>query len=104
GGVYIMNVIDYSPFRFAKAELRTLQAHFPWVATVSPNLAAYHGGNIVIVGSDRRLFDSGFHSSFAPAVPMQDEPLQRCSGTAPTIRDDFAPIDQWLDADANEGG
>ena len=55
-GVYVQNVIDYPPLRFARAELRTLQEHFEHVAVLVPSsvLDGVYGGNLVLVASDRR--------------------------------------------------
>ena len=102
-GIYVMNVIDYRPYRFLRAELKTLQKHFAYVATVSPTLSAYSGGNVVAVASNRRFLDAGFRASAPLAVVEQDRPLNRFIGNAPVVRDDFAPVDQWLDSDSQGG-
>jgi hypothetical protein len=34
-------------------------------------------------------------------VLAEGRELERFIGTAPVIRDDYAPVDQWLDADKN---
>jgi SAM-dependent methyltransferase len=102
-GMYIMNVIDYAPYRFLRAEVKTLQRHFSYVAAVSPSLHTYPGGNVVLVASNRPVIDRTFHSTFLPVVPLEGAQLNVFIGNAPVIRDDFAPVDQWLDADSHGG-
>ena len=57
GGVYVQNVIDYPPFRFARAEVATLRTQFDWVAAIGPQsiFDGSYGGNIVLVASNRQL-------------------------------------------------
>ena len=98
-GIYIMNIIDYPPFRFVRAELATLRKQFHWVGAISPALTGYSGGNVVLVASDRTLFAGGFQSDLIGEDLLQGFALNAFVGTAPVIRDDFAPVDQWLDAD-----
>ncbi len=105
GGIYIANVIDYPPFRFARAELATLRKQFDWVAAIGSQSSfdGFYGGNIVLVASDRRL-DGAALAQLALKhgdVVIEDHELDQFVGNAPVIRDDYAPIDQWLDADKN---
>jgi SAM-dependent methyltransferase len=104
-GLYVVNVIDYPPFRFARAELATLREQFPWVAALAPQptFDGSYGGNVVLVASakpldraalDQRVFRHG-------DVVVEGAALDRFIHGAPVIRDDFAPIDQWLDQDKN---
>ena len=59
-GVYVLNVIDYPPLRFVRAELRTLQEHFRYVGAIAPASVfdGDFGGNVVLVASDRPLDDA----------------------------------------------
>jgi Methyltransferase domain len=98
-GIYIMNIIDYPPFRFVRAELATLEKQFRWVGAISPPLTAYSGGNVVLVASDRTLFGGGFEPAVAGDTLLEGIALDDVILGAPVIRDDFAPIDQWLNAD-----
>jgi len=98
-GVYIMNVIDYPPFRFVRSELATLRKQFSWVGALSPPLTSYSGGNVILVASDRALFRDGLHTELVGESVRQGLDLDRFVADAPVIRDDFAPIDQWLNAD-----
>src|SRR5918992_4199821 len=56
-GVYVLNLIDYTPLRFARAETATLAAVFSHVAVLAPPslLAGDQGGNFVLAASDRPL-------------------------------------------------
>ncbi len=105
GGLYVANVIDYPPFRFARAELATFREQFAWVAVIAPKptLDGFFGGNLVLVASDRRLDRAALDQRVFRHgdVVLEGEALDRFVGTAPMIRDDYAPIDQWLDADKN---
>jgi MFS family permease len=98
-GIYIMNIIDYPPFRFVRAELATLRKQFSWVGAISPALDAYPGGNVVLVASDRQLFTAGFRTTLLGDVLLQGIDLDVAVANAPVIRDDFAPVDQWLNED-----
>jgi hypothetical protein len=105
GGLYVANVIDYPPFRFARAELATFREQFAWVAVIAPKptLDGFFGGNLVLVASDRRLDRAALDQRVFRHgdVVLEGEALDRFVGAAPMIRDDYAPIDQWLDADKN---
>jgi hypothetical protein len=56
-GAYALNVIDYPPARFARAEVATLQRVFAHVALIAPPdaLAGRSGANFVILASDSTL-------------------------------------------------
>ena len=105
GGIYIANVIDYPSFRFARAELATFREQFDWVAAIGPQSSfdGLYGGNIVLVASDRRLDGAALEQLAVEHgdVVLEGRALDRFVGNAPVIRDDYAPIDQWLDADKN---
>ncbi|MGQ0846004.1 MAG: fused MFS/spermidine synthase [Sporichthyaceae bacterium] len=99
-GVYLVNVIDYTPAHFARAEVATIASVFRNVAVVaSPEvLDTFGGGNILLVASDAPL------PSFADAVG-RDAPqyvvrtgadVATFAGGARVLRDDFAPVDQLL--------
>ena len=100
-GVYMMNVIDYAPFRFGRAELATLRTRFRWLALLAPR--TFNDGNainLVLVASNRPLDLAGADPADASdEVILEGDALDRFVASAPVIRDDYAPIDQWLDAD-----
>jgi MFS family permease len=104
-GIYVVNVIDFPPFRFARAELATLRKQFGWIAAIAPAsiFDGSFGGNVVLVAADRRLDRATLDQLvFGHGdVLAEGRELERFIGTAPVIRDDYAPVDQWLDADKN---
>jgi SAM-dependent methyltransferase len=105
GGVYIVNVIDGPGMRFARAEAATLRAVFPSVAVIAPPgvLERRIAANVVLVGSLDAI-DPGALAARVAAngdgdrVVMGPELDEFIDGAA-VLRDDFAPVDQYLDAD-----
>ncbi|HVM09359.1 MAG TPA: fused MFS/spermidine synthase [Acidimicrobiales bacterium] len=101
-GIYAVNVIDYPPLRFARAEAATLQAVFASVLVVTPppTLAGVEGGNVVLVASKRPL-DAARLSTILSANGDGDAVIDGADvtafvGDAPVLVDDHAPVDQWL--------
>ncbi|MCW2613436.1 MAG: Spermidine synthase [Frankiales bacterium] len=99
GGVYVLNVIDFPPLGFARAETATLLEAFDDVALMAP-LAGRDGGNLVLVGSDRplpvdllleRAEVRGEAASVVGRAASQD-----FAGDAQVLTDDDAPVDQLL--------
>ncbi|MFQ5553911.1 MAG: fused MFS/spermidine synthase, partial [Acidimicrobiia bacterium] len=102
GGVYTLNVIDYPPLDFVRAEMATIAAVFEHAALVAP--AAYvegrQGGNFVLVGSDS-VIDTG---TIAAATAVRGTAEVAISGgavddfvqDARVLTDDFAPVDQLI--------
>ena len=96
GGLYMLNVIDDPPLRFARAETATLGEVFAHVAVVTPE----GGGNVVLVASDS-VID---HEALKVRIAGRSGEERVVSGAefagdAPTLRDDHAPVDQWLAQD-----
>jgi len=102
GGVYVLNVIDYPPLGFARAEAATLRDVFPHVTVVAApwDLDKLAGGNIILVGSDRpvpyaairrRIIANGDGNEVA-SVRRRD----RFVGDAEILTDDHAPVDQLM--------
>ena len=103
GGVYAINLIDYPPLGFARAEVATLRRAFSHVAVVAPpdRLARRSGGNFVIVASDDPLpLDSIADRSAArgddDALLSTPVELDAFMGAAAVLTDDYAPVDQLL--------
>ena len=94
-----MNIIDFPPYRFVRSELATLRTQFAWVAAIAPALDAYPGGNVVLVAAHHRPFSGAFATQVVGDQLLEGPALDAFVGGAPVIRDDYAPIDQWLDAD-----
>ena len=57
GGMYVMNLIDYPPLGFVRAEAATAGRLFDHVAIIAPpeTLAGKNGGNVVLVASAEPL-------------------------------------------------
>ena len=110
GGWYALNLIDYPPLGFARAEVVTLEEVFGHVAVLAPpaRLAAEEGGNFIVVAStdplptaamlDRNATrgddEAGVDSDgFASAPNLAYEQFV---GQAEVLTDDHAPVDQLL--------
>ncbi len=104
-GVYTMNIVDYGPRDFLRAELATLQAVFDHVAVIGrdgafdddPGDAA---GNVVAIASDASLpvdevvaanRDRGRND-----VVLHGEDLDGFVRDTRVLTDDHAPVDQLL--------
>jgi len=101
-GVYVLNLIDYLPLRFARAEAATLAAVFRHVAVLAPPafLAGEQGGNFVLAAFDRP-FDVTRLDGLIQARSGQEEVAVDAdatvfAGDARVLTDDYAPVDQWL--------
>ena len=101
-GVYVLNVIDFPPLAFARAEAATLLAAFDDVALMAlPDaLAGGSGGNLVLVASDRpidvaSLSQRAADRGEAGSVVGRAE-VERFAGDARVLTDDDAPVDQLL--------
>ncbi|HEU4424361.1 MAG TPA: fused MFS/spermidine synthase [Pilimelia sp.] len=102
-GVYAQNVIDYPPHRFARAELATVAAEFPYVAVaaVPEALAGERGANFVIAASQRPLPVDAWRDRLAtaasePVTVLDGAALTDFVGDARILTDDYAPVDQLL--------
>jgi len=103
GGVYALNVIDYPPGRFVRAELATIAAVFDQVAVVAPQAAfdGSVGANFVILASTAPLplavlRDRLGGRAVAPVRLLAGPDLTSFVGDAPVLTDDRAPVDQLL--------
>ena len=100
GGVYALNVIDFPPLGFARAETATLLAAFEHVAVLAPPavVAGQEGGNLVLVASDDPLDTA----ALARLAAARGEPgsvhvdADAFAGEARVLTDDDAPVDQLL--------
>ena len=100
-GVYAVNVIDYQPDRFARAEIATLRSVFEHVVLLGgpATLAGEAGGNHVIVASRRPLPLRGIGEGLGQrgAWLVADEAATaRFAGSARVLTDDRAPVDQLV--------
>ena len=100
GGVYALNVIDFPPLDFARAETATLLAAFEHVAVLAEPAVVdgREGGNLVLVASDDPLDVDRLASLAAargePATVHPD--AGAFAGDADVLTDDDAPVDQLL--------
>ncbi len=101
-GIYALNLIDYPPLGFARAEAATLAAVFQHIAVIAPpaRLAGREGGNFVLVGSDRPLPFAAIMGRNAERgdddALVTDARLSDFVGDADVLTDAFAPVDQLL--------
>ena len=101
-GVYAVNLIDYPPLDFVRAELATLRAVFPHVLLLAraPALAGEDGGNVVAVASRRPLpveeIAAGLAERDLAWQVAEEAELDAFVGDAQVLTDDFAPVDQLL--------
>lgn len=101
-GIYAVNVIDFPPDGFIRAEVATIAAVFPNVVLVgAPDaLAGRAGGNFVAVASAGQLPLAALSRRLAQRVtPVKvagrDATLRFAAGS-PVLSDDYAPVDQLI--------
>jgi MFS family permease len=98
-GIYVLNLIDHPPNRFARAEAATLRAVFPHVAVIAhpPLLDGERGGNFVLVGSNAPLDRSALIFAMQDGeTVLVDAEAAPFAATARILRDEYAPVDQLL--------
>jgi hypothetical protein len=102
-GVYAVNVIDYPPLSFVRAEVATIADVFKHVVVIArPKvLSQQEGGNLVLVGSDVPLQLTRISRELtekAPELDLIGEPLELSSfaGASRILTDDFSPVDQLV--------
>ena len=101
-GVYAVNLIDYPPLGFARAEAATLRSVFNHVAVIAPQdrIQRRAGGNFVLVASDAPIDAEAIATANAARgdgdVIATGEQLDAFIGNVPVLTDDYAPVDQLL--------
>ena len=101
-GVYAVNVIDFPPGGFVRAEVATIAAVFPRVAIVAGGdaLAGRAGGNFVLVASRAALPVEPLRARLAargtPMSIVSGPDVAGFAGGAAVLTDDHAPVDQLL--------
>lgn len=107
-GAYALNVIDFPPLGFARAEAATLLASFRHVALLAPRsyLDRRGGGNFVFVASDRPLPMAAWRTRLArpeartdsgePTLVAARQAVAAFARGGQVLTDDFAPVDQLL--------
>jgi MFS family permease len=101
-GVYLLNMIDYPPLRFAKAEIATIGSIFEHVLVIAPPefFEGARGGNFVIAASDRPWKVDMINASLAvrggTETAITGAALDAFVDDARTLTDEFAPVDQLI--------
>ena len=101
GGVYAVNVIDYQPDRFARAEIATLRSVFGHVVMLAApaTIAGTAGGNHILVAGDRPLPLAAMADGLRQRgdwLVADEAATARYAGSAPVLTDDRAPVDQLV--------
>ena len=103
-GIYVVNLLDYGPLAFARAEVATVAAVFDHVAlateTDTLTQGQNAGGNLVVIASNAPV-DAGVIDARLAGLGIQwnvisGAELARWTGAAPVLTDDYAPVDQLL--------
>jgi spermidine synthase len=103
-GVYVINLLDYDPLGFARAEVATLTEAFDHVAlaTEADTLTQGEkaGGNLVVIASNRPLdiasIGTRISERSADWEVITGAELAAWTGDAAVLTDDHAPVDQLL--------
>jgi spermidine synthase len=101
-GLYVMNLIDYPPFRFARAEAATLAEVFPEVLVLAPPeyLDGSAGGNVVLAAGaapfDVAAIEAAVADRAGSEVALTGADAAEWIDGSPILTDDFAPVDQWI--------
>ena len=101
-GVYMLNLIDYPPLRFARSEAASLADVFDHVAVLAPPglLAGDQGGNYVLAASDRPIdaarLEALIRARGGQERAVVDGQAAGFIGDGRVLTDDYAPVDQWL--------
>jgi spermidine synthase len=102
-GMYTVNVIDGPDLRFARAETETLRSVFRHVVVVATQAAldGRSSSNVVLVASQQPLeldaLRARVDANGDGDVVVAEEGLDSFVDGAGPLRDDFAPVDQYLD-------
>jgi spermidine synthase len=104
-GMYLMNLIDYPPLGFVRAEAATASRLFAHLAVISSRstLAGEGGGNVVLVASAEPLDVAAVTARIetwgdpgATGIIADPAAVAAFVGKAQILTDDFAPVDQLL--------
>lgn len=104
GGVYALNMIDFPPADFARAEVATLRSVFDHVMLISYDtvLDGKEGGNVVAIAADRPFSAKELQRRVSAhdttdLLKVADEARsERYAGDARILTDDYAPVDQLI--------
>ncbi len=95
GGLYAINLIDFRPLDFVRAEAATLLDAFEQVrlTTYIGEDGGPFGGNLVVLASDRPMGE-GIGTSTRLARTYSRAEVEALVDGAEPLRDDYAPVDQ----------
>jgi spermidine synthase len=101
GGVYAVNVIDYQPDRFARAEAATLRSVFGHVVLLGApvTVAGEGGGNHILVASRQPLPLAAIQRRLTernPWLVADEQATAAFAGRAEVLTDAHAPVDQLI--------
>jgi spermidine synthase len=103
-GIYVINLLDYGPLAFARAEAATLAEVFDHVALATEvdtlTQGEEAGGNLVVIASNGALDVPSIASRLvergAKWEVITGAELAAWTGDASVLTDDYAPVDQLL--------
>jgi spermidine synthase len=101
-GVYLLNMIDYPPLGFARAEIATIAAVFDHVMVIAPPafFEGDRGGNFVIAASNEPWDVTPINASIARRganeVAVTGDAVTDFVADARILTDEFAPVDQLI--------
>lgn len=102
-GLYVLNVIDSPPSKFAKAEIATVKAAFPYVALLSYPEAIRNevGANFIVVASPQPLALTEMQLTLATQpdlnmIGIDGAALSSFVGKAKVLTDELAPVAQLI--------
>jgi len=107
GGFYLLNLIDYPPLDFARAETATLATVFDHVVVIAPTdyLAGERGGNFVLVGSSSQIdldrLEEELEVRASTSHPIASSQVSSFVGEQGVLTDDYAPVDQLITSQSN---
>jgi spermidine synthase len=103
-GIYVINLLDYGPLAFARAEVATLADTFDHVALATETDTLTDGekagGNLVVIASNSPLNVASIAATISGRGADWDvingAELAMWKGDAAVLTDDYAPVDQLL--------
>lgn len=101
-GVYVMNIIDFGPLNFVRAEVATLRSVFSDVLVLSrpPSAGGVVGGNVVVVAAkapvDVERVGAAVRARQPNSLLQSGAEVATFADGAQVLTDDFAPVDRLL--------
>jgi len=97
-GLYAMNLIDFQPLDFVRAEAATLLDAFADVRliTLANPSGGLYGGNVILLASDQVMPESVGSTGEETTTTLQEGLVRSLTAGTEPLRDDYAPVDQLL--------